>query len=139
MESIDKSHSTDLLSDLQDPVIFEYASKGQRFANLFIDMIIIDLGMALLLNVIPGALLLLPFLIIWYIGYFVCMEAFAGGRTIGKMATNTRVVNLDKGPISIGQAFGRIFSRLVPFEAFSALFGVPWHDQWTNTTVIKNK
>jgi uncharacterized RDD family membrane protein YckC len=63
------------------------------------------------------------------------------GKSFGKFITKTRAVNLDGINISLGTAFGRGFTRIVPFCALSA-FGKPcnpWQDRWTNTIVIDEK
>ncbi|MBN9383490.1 MAG: RDD family protein [Chitinophagaceae bacterium] len=69
-------------------------------------------------------------------------EALFKGKTLGKVFTGTRVVNPDGTPVSIKMAFLRGFSRMVPFEPFSAFGGDwprPWHDSWTNTYVVKER
>jgi len=69
------------------------------------------------------------------------MEALFKGKSVGKFITGTRAVNEDGSRISVGIAFKRGFSRIVPLEPFSA-FGnpsYPWHDRWTNTYVIDEK
>ena len=51
----------------------------------------------------------------------------------------TRAVNEDGTRITFKTALLRSLSRLVPFEAFSALGAnppYPWHDRWTGTYVI---
>lgn len=121
------------------------ASTGQRFGTFVIDYI----GMTICsgaftalfgsesteasaLNALLGVVIMLAY----YIGF----EA-AFGKTPGKMAVGTRVVNLDGGAPSIGQVVGRTFARCVPFEALS-FFGsgaVGWHDRWTKTRVIRTR
>ncbi|HEY8895411.1 MAG TPA: RDD family protein [Niastella sp.] len=66
------------------------------------------------------------------------MEAGYKGKTIGKFLTKTKAVNLDGSPISIKTAFARAFIRAIPLNPLSALTSAcnPWHDKWTNTTVI---
>ena len=66
------------------------------------------------------------------------MEAGYKGKTIGKFLTKTRAVNVDGSPISIKTAFARGFIRAIPINLLSALTPAcnPWHDKWTNTTVI---
>ena len=69
--------------------------------------------------------------------YYTLQEKLLG-YTIGKALTNTKVINEYGEIISWGQAFGRSFSRLVPFEAFSGFSTYMWHDSWTNTFVVDN-
>lgn len=133
------------------------ASAGKRFANYIIDIIFFYI-MVLVLGVIlaiasPGSLdniddsssssdlliniLSIVLLVLMYGG----LEALLKGKTIGKLITGTRAVQLDGSPITAGQAFGRALSRIVPFEPFSA-FGNPcdpWHDKWNDTMVIDEK
>ena len=73
--------------------------------------------------------------------YMSVTEAIFKGNTLGKIITGTRAVNLDGSPISVKTAFGRGFSKAVPFCAFSALGSpcIPWQDKWTNTMVIDKK
>lgn len=63
------------------------------------------------------------------------------GSSLGKLITGTRAVREDGSPITASEAFGRGFSRIVPFEAFSALGNNtwPWHDQWSHTYVVDIK
>jgi uncharacterized RDD family membrane protein YckC len=72
------------------------------------------------------------------LGYYLVMEA-AFGRTIGKLATGTRVVTVEGGAASFGQILGRTLCRLIPFEAFSFLTenAVGWHDSIPKTRVVK--
>lgn len=79
--------------------------------------------------------------IILYALYMSLIEAVFNGKTLGKMITKTRAVNLDGTRISFSTAFARGFSRAVPFCVFSA-FGTPcnpWQDRWTDTMVIDEK
>lgn len=77
---------------------------------------------------------LIPFL------YFILMEHFTG-RTIGKIITGTRVVDLDHRNPSLLKSFFRTVIRIVPFEAISIFSSsrLMWHDSWTNTFVVKTR
>jgi hypothetical protein len=68
---------------------------------------------------------------------YVLPEA-ACGRTLGKLCTGTKVVDLRGGKPSFGQVLARTAIRLVPFDAFSFLWGEPvgWHDSWSKTRVV---
>jgi len=68
--------------------------------------------------------------------YASIMEAFNKGRTIGKLITGTYAVRNNGQPLDFGTALKRSFCRIVPLEPFSG-FGTPWHDKWTDTTVVK--
>jgi uncharacterized RDD family membrane protein YckC len=68
--------------------------------------------------------------------YMSLIEGIFKGKSLGKLITRTKAVNLDGSAISWNSAFLRGFSRIVPFEPFSALSGIPWHDKWSDTIVI---
>jgi uncharacterized RDD family membrane protein YckC len=76
-----------------------------------------------------------------YALYMSAVEAIFKGKSLGKLITKTRAVNLDGTQISASTAFARGFSRAVPFCAFSALGSpcIPWQDRWTKTMVINEK
>ncbi len=133
---------------------FERASSGKRFVNYLIDVIVFYLLMFCLGIVIalisPTSLddigsdntsfgLVDRILsLILYALYMSIVEALFKGRSLGKLITGTKAVNLDGSNISLSTAFARGFSRAVPFCALSA-FGNPcnpWQDRWTNTMVI---
>lgn len=153
MESVNPtSTNRDLLGDLDEIVVLNYASKGQRFGSYFIDTVIIyiiNIGLSsgllyLTLDEDGGALFSgwLSYLVTYafYVAYYTVMEGFVQGRTIGKMITGTYAIGNNSQPLTLQQAFLRSLCRIVPFEPFSGFGSAPWHDKWTNTTVvIKNK
>jgi uncharacterized RDD family membrane protein YckC len=131
------------------------ATRGQRFANYLIDLIIHNF-----INLIPlivGWLLyeffgndelsvwldelnpVVDFLISYVIIviYFMIMESLTG-RSIGKYATNTKVLMADGSEPEPYAIFIRSISRLIPFEAFSFLGDIPkgWHDTISKTVVV---
>ncbi len=136
---------------------YERAETGKRFANYIIDVVVFyalafgvgviiamaspetiddlaegDVGFGLLDRLIS---------LVLYGLYMSIVEAVFKGKSVGKLITGTRAVNLDGTPISVGKAFGRGFSRAVPFCVFSA-FGSPpnpWQDKWTDTMVIDER
>jgi uncharacterized RDD family membrane protein YckC len=136
---------------------FIYATPGQRLANLLIDSIIcyglyvaVLFLIAVLMAVTGSAqneievfasnrVLLLLLSMTTNITYFILFEKFTKGRTIGKLITRTQAVKTDLSPISWKETFIRTLSRLVPFDAFSAIGNHPWHDRWSNTIVIKKQ
>jgi len=120
------------------------ASAGQRLANLLIDLICFCLFWAIpgLLSPEFWTLFFIPLLPAVAFGiYMSLMEIAMKGKTIGKLVTGTRAVQVDGSPINSTIAWQRGFSRIVPFEAFSALGGDthPWHDGWTGTVVVVEK
>ena len=130
---------------------YSSATQGNRFANYIIDYVcttILSYGLGFLLGVSAassgmdeGTLFWSGFVggLLLYVVYYVGMEA-ATGKTIGKMVTRTRVVNMAGKPPTIGQLVGRTFARFIPFEPFSYLVGDTtsgWHDTLSGTRVVK--
>ena len=151
MNSVNPNATSDeLLGDLHEVAVLNYASQGQRFANYLIDRIA-----SLLISVLTGVFIvrLLGESYTWVvedrislyaliytgtIAYYTLAEAFLKGRTLGKLITNTYAVTNDGAPLSFRDALLRSLCRIVPFEVFSGFSAAPWHDQWTSTTVVKN-
>lgn len=143
--------SQDLLSGTLSLV---QASKGKRFANYLIDTVVFIIVAVVFFAVLAAAgvfgelfydegaglldrlVTMVLFGLLWG-----ATEALFKGKTLGKLITGTRAVNEDGSQISTKTAFLRGFSRIVPFEAFSALGdpSYPWHDKWTHTYVIDEK
>jgi len=147
-----------------DEDIFQYqeASLGQRFLNFLIDNLLMRFGLTYLTGTVVGYLLgtffpeftyelfnepssgdlIIIGLIIGYFNYILyytfCEKLFRG-YTLGKLVTGTRAIRTDGNELSFKDALLRSLSRIVPFEAFSAFGRSPWHDQWTNTMVIKSR
>lgn len=137
-------------------IAYERASTGKRLANYVIDIIVFYIFVIILGIIIgfiapslfdaissdSGAYNLVDRLIalLLYALFMSLVEALLKGKSVGKLITKTKAVNLDGSPISTGTAFARGFSRAVPFCVFSA-FGNPcnpWQDRWTNTMVIND-
>lgn len=132
------------------PLPIEMVGAGTRFANFMIDNIIcyalqFSLGVAIILifkaagaaHLKTGCMANLYGIFITVI-YYSFME-YRFGFTLGKLVTKTRVVDESGGPISLGKAIGRSFSRYIPFEPFSC-FGAEsrgWHDSISKTYVVK--
>lgn len=149
----DQTPTQDLLAD---EFYYERASSGKRLANYLIDIVVFYLFIFVFAFVIaylapdildpfveesPGFNLLDRLVSLILYGLFMSLvEIIFKGKSVGKFITKTRAVNLDGTPISAATAFGRGFSRAVPFCAFSALGDVcnPWQDRWTNTIVIND-
>jgi len=130
------------------------ASGGKRFANYLIDLLVFYI-LVFMAGIVVG--LVSPETIdsiddenagfnfvenLVFISIFVLytfgIEAIFKGKTFGKLMTGTRAVNEDGSNITAKTALLRGLSRVVPFEAFSALGNpsYPWHDKWTRTYVI---
>lgn len=142
---------TNLLNEFSEPT-FEYASAGQRFVNYLIDLIIfyvlmfivgIFIGVAAVAGLtsiesVAVTILTYIFAIAFFLLYYTLLEG-SKGKTLGKLVSKTKVVTEDGSPMTYSKAFLRSLSRLVPFEPLSVFFGLKmWHDQWTNTMVIKD-
>ncbi len=132
------------------------ADTGKRLANYIIDFIgfyVLAFAVAVLVGLLSpdtlngiadddpvnfgGQLLTL----VLYGLYMGLVEAIFKGKTLGKLITGTRAVNLDGSPISTTTAFTRGLCRSVPFCAFSALGSPcnPWQDRWTDTMVMDER
>lgn len=130
------------------------ASTGKRFANYVIDLLLFYflafIGGLVLALLYPATMDLLfsdrpgfdlvgrLFSLLCYAIYMGTVEAVFKGKSLGKLITNTRAVDLEGYQISSSKAFERGFSRAVPFCVLSA-FGTPcnpWQDRWTGTMVI---
>ena len=134
---------------------FVLASKGARFANFFVDSVVLSvihvgMGFAFLgLAEATGRYDLLAATEGWpdyAIGFGVEVlfyVAFEGltGITLGKLLTGTVVVNDQGQAPTFGQIVGRSFARLIPFEPFSFLGAKPegWHDTLSKTHVVKRR
>ena len=141
-------------------VEYNRATKWQRFANLFIDRIVINIFFVLLgvvgvlidnlfgfyyftsffekLSQI-GRLADIVLTSFFYFIYTFLMEYFTNGRTIGKYITGTKVIMTDGKKPTGNDFFLRNLCRLVPFDAFSFLGENGWHDNWSDTRVINIK
>lgn len=147
------TNSPNLLQDLEQEIDLVPASLSLRFVNFLVDTIsyyILSIGVGALLGIImytedvdpdgPRMQLLLLFAGVGLVLiYYTLFEGATKGKTLGKMATGTIVVKDDGSPITYKDAFLRSLCRFVPFEFLSTLGGIPWHDKWTNTMVIKKR
>jgi uncharacterized RDD family membrane protein YckC len=147
---INISKASGSLLDFEDHLYL--ASKGQRFGNYIIDVIIFfALCLFFVFIIGPSAFagfdspggdiasrLISMVLFALLSGLF---ETIFKGKTIGKFFTGTRAVYTDGTQIGAQTAFLRGFSKVVPFCAFSALGDPchPWQDRWTDTYVIDEK
>lgn len=153
-----QTSSENLLQDVENEMILIPASKGLRFANLLIDIVsfyVIGIVIGLVFGALAlsnnttldestmgsgfGRALLIQYLISFTIvvAYYTLMEVLSKGRTIGKFLTGTKAVSKTGADLTWKQGFIRSVCRIIPFEAFSILFGEAWHDSLSNTVVIK--
>lgn len=144
---------------MEDILVQEYhlvrADTGKRVLNLIVDIIafyIFAMFIGVVIAVLsPEALAAMDnpdfglidriLSMVLYALFMGSCEALFKGKSLGKLVTRTRAVNLDGSPISASTAFVRGFARAVPF-CFLSAFGTPcnpWQDSWTNTMVIDEK
>lgn len=128
------------------------ASSGLRLANYIIDTIFVY-GLMFALGVViaiidPSIIDMLDDgiteRIVGMIFYGVIMsftEAMLNGKSIGKLVTKTKAVNIDGSDLTFEKAFTRNLIRIIPFDALSALGtpSTPWHDKWSDTMVVEDK
>lgn len=69
-----------------------------------------------------------------YLLYCFLSEAIFG-QTLGKMVTRSCVAS-NGVHLSANRVLLRTFSRLIPFDGISFLFGAKWHDRVSSTTVV---
>lgn len=153
------AEETGIAEELESYIQYEQASQWQRFVNWLVDNLLMRFGLSYVTGTLVGFILgsLFPeyiirlsyrentwdlFLIGYLVGivnyvfyYTLCEKAFKG-YTLGKLISGTRAIRNDGQELTFRDALLRSLSRVVPFELFSG-FGTPWHDRWTNTTVIK--
>jgi uncharacterized RDD family membrane protein YckC len=138
----DPNPQENLLDDFDAQLV--QANAGQRLANFLIDMFSFYAFLFAISYIIPSlaAMVFTPLVpTILYAVYISIVELAFNGKTLGKLVTGTRAVQDDGNPITSSNAFTRGFSRIVPFEVFSA-FGsptYPWHDKWSHTYVISER
>jgi uncharacterized RDD family membrane protein YckC len=122
------------------------ADQGQRLANYIVDRIAASFASVALLIVLGGIGIVdlededsPAFLLIYvfFIGYYVLLEYYAQGKTLGKLLTGTKVVTEEGQHPTILNILGRTLARFIPFEPFSFLGnGNGWHDSLSRTRVI---
>lgn len=129
---------------------FNLASAWRRFFNFIIDMLMFYLfaffywAILAVFNfseiVIRSKLINLLLVIGIRVGYYILFEQVFG-KTIGKMITQTRVVDEKGQKPSFNKIIGRTLSRLIPFDQISFLSSEPigWHDTISGTRVVNDR
>ena len=140
------------LSEIEAQLELTPVKPGTRFLNYLIDVLVLYFllfifGMVYI-SLNPSGfdelsesdlnLISYGFGIPFFVLYYTLLEGATKGKTIGKYITRTKVARLDGNPLTWRDAFLRSLSRLVPFEPLTGFSGNPWHDKWTDTTVVKN-
>lgn len=118
------------------------ASSSARFLHFLIDLAFIKI-IVYFLGKVDFLIAWLPFsdlltLYVYPLYYFI--GEFFFQRTLGKLLTGSIVVDEYGEKPDFQTTLLRCFVRLVPFEIFSfavSYNGRGWHDQWTNTYVMK--
>jgi len=126
-----------------------HGARGIRFLNLLIDMVVCGVYFlfagriwSLLLfdqasEILGERNAVILYFLLFRVSYYLFFETVYQA-TPGKFLTGTRVADFYGEKILFNQALSRTFSRLVPFEPFSFLGkGDGWHDQWSQTYVLK--
>jgi uncharacterized RDD family membrane protein YckC len=147
--------SENLLQDIEQELSSQQDAKVElRFANYVIDLLsfyaIVIIAIFLIaltaygtrvFQVIENMSDISDFVIlhVLYGLYMLIVEGVFKGKTLGKLITRTRVVHQRTASFSWRDAFRRGCMRMIPLEYFSACVGSPFHDQWTETRVIKEK
>lgn len=154
------SSAANIIYEETQVAAIELASKEQRCINFIIDNLIMRFSLAFATGVLftyvvrhtfPGfaelifqedsliAILVTNYMIsrVNYAIYYSLSEKFFNGYTLGKLFTKTRAVRNDGGELTWKDAIHRSFSRFLPFEFLSGFAEKPWHDSWTDTTVVK--
>lgn len=76
--------------------------------------------------------------LILYPGYYILFESTMQS-TPGKIILGRVVVDEYGEKPSFSTILIRSYSRIVPFETFSCLSNLGWHDTWSDTFVIRKK
>lgn len=147
--------SENLLQDIEQEILSQQDATTQlRFVNYIIDLlsfyaIIIVLVLLTALTAYGGRIFqvieslsdLSDFVIlhVLYGFYMLIVEGVFKGKTLGKLITGTRVVHQHTSSFGWRDALRRGFMRMIPLEYVTGCVGSPFHDQWTETRVIKER
>lgn len=96
-------------------------TKGTRIINYLIDIIVISI-LSGVLNMLSHFVRPLMVYYVVYLSYYFLFEYFRG-QTLGKMITNTIIVDINNSKPGLMKILYRTILRLNPFDAFSYLFG----------------
>ncbi len=138
--------------------VYPLASQGDRLTNYFIDYIAMMLfGVVIVLiyfffidpdsdylyeedTGLKAKLIEYALGAVITIMYYLLCETLFKGKTLGKLITKTRAINLDNSKMGFEDTLLRTLCRIIPFEAFSFLGNGPgWHDKFSDTKVIKDR
>lgn len=124
--------------------------KIQRFTHLIIDLLfsILICSSAIMffgrylynqnMHIVSERVTLYFVFFIAQIFYYSFFETLFGA-TPGKFLTESRAINCNGTSINFGKGILRTLCRRIPFEPFSFFGQKGWHDDLTNTKVVKEK
>jgi hypothetical protein len=114
-----------------------------RFINFLIDFVVIFVIYGLIIPNVETLLNLtsqaergiyrIGTLIIFILTYYIVFE-YKYQKTLGKIVTKTKVVNIEGKKPELGDIISRTFCRLIPFDRFSFFF----YEKWISRCNIKN-
>lgn len=126
----------------------QVANKGKRFVNNLLDGIFAYSFMKFIISIIvifsPDVIksfennqeVQLIFILISTIAYYLLFEGISG-RTMGKLFTQTKVVDSEGKKPDFSTILLRTFCRFIPLNALSFLFATKgWHDALSKTSVV---
>lgn len=134
-------------------VEYNLASKGVRFINYIIDLIIYYVFIVTFFSFIwilgiaenffsymeENSLLDRLITMFFYILFMVAQEVIFKGQSIGKFLTKTKVV-YENGQTPTSKVLAlRNILRIIPFDQLSFLGYLGWHDKWSSTRVVNIK
>ena len=76
--------------------------------------------------------------VLLFFDYYMLLETYMG-RTFGKIATNSVVINEYGDDLKLSEAALRTVIRFVPFESLSCISDMGWHDKWSSTYVVSKE
>lgn len=126
---------------IEEKTEYQNAGQGRRFINFLIDYYIVSWSLTFLAGYLfpySDEITLWVISLLFIVLYFFLFETFTG-KTLGKLITGTRVLNLLDEKPSAGQVLIRTFCRFIPFDAFSYFSSRPvgWHDSISKTYVAE--
>lgn len=141
-KKVEKKESIKEEVNNSEEIELQKASQGKRFVDFIIDYVVVG---RLVIPFMVGLLFPYGDEVTWYVAniifvilYFFIFEHFTG-KTLGKVITRTKVLNLLDEKPTAGQILIRTLCRFIPFEPFSYLSTRPvgWHDTLSKTYVAE--
>lgn len=135
---------TTIQNDTTQTQPLKLATVNQRFINYLIDTIVFMLIVQFLFtlfSVVVGNFADAVYTLFNLIAYYILYASFEGSnsKTIGKLLTNTKVVDVNGDKPTTKQILVRTLCRAIPFEPFSIFAdnsGIMWHDKISGTRVV---